>query len=668
MAIGSFTGDYDTKVAALARRRKMAELLQAEALKGFTPPPNGLAKTSIFQPLGQLAQGLAAGYMDMKAGEDDAALSAARQKGMSEQLDKLANGTELTIPGTLPHLPGVAPMTQEGSPVVPPPEGEPDLRQMLTQKLSEQTEQPGAATTAFSPLNKRDTIAETVKLGDIMGGTAGAAVSAKAIEAGIPGSKDAVQWKIEEIYDPVTHTKQKIEYNPVTNERRPIGGSAAEKSDAEKSWEFKYKQAKESAEFQFGDTMTAAQKDEYARRIAAGDITTVAGPNGASSASTSDAVLKGMYGGFDKVPKSVLERRDAAMKSATMAATPEPTALAPVNLPGVAGAEPAAAAPQPKMMPNQVDPAKIPAKQSEAQILTEQLALEKGLLASGENGPDQQYIHERNIKQITERLTKIGALPKDAAAAPVTPAAPGRKPMPDVKDPAVRDAYMKDDERNALYMPPPDAGSIGPPSQKWLERRDEGAKEITKQRDVKKLAPLETALKSFHNLLDDMAGDPKSGVVRTVDPATGQVRYSGSSGQGLNQLVPKWIQSQDTQHKQTAYKSMDNIFTQMRSGLAVTSQEMANKVKELGLEWGANDETYWSSFERFQALMDAENNAIVGQYPSAMRDYWNATKPEIKGALAPVRVAKDKTAEGKEAKSNAKLEEDARKRATGYIR
>jgi len=649
----NYTSDYDSKVSALARRRKMAELLQAEALRGYTPPPAGLAKTSIFQPLGQLAQGLGAGYMEMKANDEDAAIQADRKKNIELLLDK-AQGTEMTVPGTLPHLPGVAPMTQEGAPVAPPVEGEPDLHQMLKTTLEAQTEQPGAATTGRIPLNKRDALANTMQLGEALGGTAGAAVAAKAIESGIPSAKESKKtWVtgLDAKGNQVHGWADPGESDSPTHGFTQVGGAKPEKSESEKAIETKFQKALQLGRDMYGEDADPRRLNIFAGKLTLGDTKFGAGPDGPQTISLANQA-------WAEAGEQIKTTPDAQFSPG------KPKALAPVNLPGVPGAESAAAPTQPKMMPNQVNPAKIPAKQSEAQVLTEQLALEKGLLASGENGPDQQYIHERNIKQITERLTKIGALPPEAVA-PGAGAAPpaAARVVPKLDDPKVQADYLAQDPRNAVYLPKPRGpGVTSPPSGKYLEKIDDAMGEITKQRDAKKLAPLETARASFETLLDQMAKDPKSGVIK--DPATG--RYMGATpGMQLDMLIPKWFQSQNAQDFAASHKSLDNIFTQMRSGLAVTSQEMQNKMKELGIDWQGTPETFWNAYTRFSGLMDAENNAIVGRYPSVVQDYWNATKPTITGAAPP--LAKKASAGDLEARANAKLDDEVRKRANKFL-
>jgi len=90
--------DFDTKAAALLRRRKMADLLQQQSLEGFKPPPIQ-GRTSILEPLGQMAKAFAGMQMGKEVDTDEAANEAARTAEYNRLLAEMPKGTAAT-PGT----------------------------------------------------------------------------------------------------------------------------------------------------------------------------------------------------------------------------------------------------------------------------------------------------------------------------------------------------------------------------------------------------------------------------------------------------------------------------------------------------------------------------------------------------------------------------------------
>jgi hypothetical protein len=227
--------------------------------------------------------------------------------------------------------------------------------------------------------------------------------------------------------------------------------------------------------------------------------------------------------------------------------------------------------------------------------------------------------------------------------------------------------YLKDNPLNQNYLPlKQPRGSITPQDTTWQKNLDDATQKIGKDREAVHMTEMETARKSYENLMDKIAADPKSGVIRTVDPKTGSPRYEGNApGMGLDQLIPRWILSQDSQNAQSANKALDNIFTLMRSGLAVTNQEDFRKRLEFGTDWQFSPQTAHEAYGRFTKLLEAKDSAILGQFPSVVRDYWHATKPEITGYMP--SETKKASAGDLEARANAKLDDEVRKRANKFL-
>jgi hypothetical protein len=98
--------DFDTKAAALLRRRKMADLLQQQSLEGFKPPPIQ-GRTSFLEPLGQMAKAFAGMHMGKEADAAEAENEAARTAALKQLWSEMPQGTP-AVPGTpgMPALPG----------------------------------------------------------------------------------------------------------------------------------------------------------------------------------------------------------------------------------------------------------------------------------------------------------------------------------------------------------------------------------------------------------------------------------------------------------------------------------------------------------------------------------------------------------------------------------
>lgn len=108
--------DFDTKAAALVRRRKMADLLQQQSLEGFKPPPIQ-GRTSFLEPLGQMAKAFAGLHVGKEVDAAEAENEAARSAEYARLLAEMPKGTAAT-PGTpeIPAVPGEtrAPMPSAG--------------------------------------------------------------------------------------------------------------------------------------------------------------------------------------------------------------------------------------------------------------------------------------------------------------------------------------------------------------------------------------------------------------------------------------------------------------------------------------------------------------------------------------------------------------------------
>jgi len=629
----SGSSDYDQKVAALARRRKMAELLQADALKPFAGAGN-VGRTSFLEPLGQMAKAFAATRMNKDLDAQDEALSAARSRDMEALTEKLA-GTPITVPGTLPRQPDLAtpPPQMEGA---PPAEGEPDLRTMLTQKLAEQTEQAGPASTTTVPLNRMDTATTLMKMGDTAGGTAGAALFAKGAESMIPPTPKETK------YVSVTSYEGGRKRTSMVNERNPLDrydiGDTADATEAGGAKRQSIQDIKNDVvKYRYPD-----MDDKQALSIA----TSLA--NGLVTEQVNTVTGEAQY--VDRTGKT-MEIVKGSKKPTVNPANPEPQPLdKPTNLP-LATPAPAAAT---GMIPKPVDAATVNKAWSPSTVdpnaVSSELDKQKQLLAATSDPTARA--------QIEKNIAVLGA--PAAVAKPADPYA--RRPMPQYDDPKVAAAYVAKDPRNALYVPSPrDPYVSGTPSKKHLERLDEASLKISDERAKARLPEQETALQSFRNLMDKIAADPKSGVIK--DPETGQYR-GAIPGQSIESLIPKWFLSQNSQDAASAHAALSNIFSQMRSGLAVTDQEEFRKKLELGTNWQFTPETAWNAFSRYEKLTEGVNNAIVGRYPTAVQDYWHATKPEIVGAT-PLPSAKPKTAESRAAEQDALREKRLRK-AHGY--
>jgi hypothetical protein len=103
--------DFDTKAAALVRRRKMAELLQAESLKPFAGAGN-VGRTSFLEPLGQIAKAFAGAHMGKGIDTEEAANEAARETAFQDVMKRRPMGT--------PEIPAVpATPDRPGAPAIP---------------------------------------------------------------------------------------------------------------------------------------------------------------------------------------------------------------------------------------------------------------------------------------------------------------------------------------------------------------------------------------------------------------------------------------------------------------------------------------------------------------------------------------------------------------------
>jgi len=109
--------DFDTKAAALLRRRKMADLLQQQSLEGFKPPPIQ-GRTSILEPLGQMAKAFAGLQMGKETDAAEAENEAARSAEYARLLAEMPKGT-----AAIPAVAEQAGTDVMGLPSVDPAEG-----------------------------------------------------------------------------------------------------------------------------------------------------------------------------------------------------------------------------------------------------------------------------------------------------------------------------------------------------------------------------------------------------------------------------------------------------------------------------------------------------------------------------------------------------------------
>jgi len=97
-----YVNDFDVQAAQLARRRKIAEMLQAQTLQGIETTPG--VRMSWTQPLAKVLQGLGANYVGGEADTGEAALTQARDKAFQEKLAALGDKVGATPERMLPEL------------------------------------------------------------------------------------------------------------------------------------------------------------------------------------------------------------------------------------------------------------------------------------------------------------------------------------------------------------------------------------------------------------------------------------------------------------------------------------------------------------------------------------------------------------------------------------
>lgn len=571
--------DYDLLQAEFDRKKRLADLLQQQAL---SPKVLDTVKSqSWMNALVPMAQAAASEYTRSGLSEEERATTERRNREMSADLLKMTEG----VPAK-PAYEGVGPPTPEGE-AAPGYEAQP-ARQFTPAEWLQKSTEFGSKYGKFAQ--------------DIAKNLASHATSLMLPKA--PTYQHMTTYTPEGKQQPAL-----VDVNNPGAKPIPVGSPGPGSALQQRVDQYRGVLKRDNPD------ISDADLESQAVRLAARDFQVL--PEGGGLVSTS-----AVAGGGAKPPAA--------------APAPQPTLPQPPQL-----GTPAPAAPvKPPIVPDvtkfttpegQATAKRIqqeaPAREvNRVEVLQGERANELAIVNNPSSTPDQKRIAQNNVDALDKELKKL-KVPVEAPAAPVAaaPAKPIEKPLAQMSEEEVYKKYSKDSSNAPYIVPPPPPGMVmRMPQTKPAANLAQDVQKLSKQMDDKYLPDLKTGMKQFDDTIDGLiAKYPDIGIKRDKSG-----EWTGlAPGMGWQQLDP--FPDVKQQFLQQAHQTLNNQITLMISGKAVTVTEGARLRKELGIAINQGPEVFWKAVREIRERINAADRAVNAGYAPIVQDaYRQRSQPQ----------------------------------------